>query len=200
MATLPSFWRTRPRASPVIPSWTIASLLPEGATLDAAIDVYRDAFSKPPYNDTGRAAEIRERLVGEHARRPGFRALAATGQSGRMIGMAYGYHSERGQWWHDAVAAAISPEVYRRYLVDSFELVEIAVAPSFQGTGVGAALIDHLLRGLGRSSCVLSTRTDSRAHVLYARLGFEMLAEMRFFPGAYPFYVMGKRLTEGVAG
>ena len=194
MATFLPFFRRSPRPRFATAPWNIAPLVPEGPALDAAIGVYRDAFSKPPYNDTGRAAEIRERLVGEHARRPGFRALAATDAAGRMIGMAYGYHSERGQWWHDAVAAAISPEAYRRYLVDSFELVEIAVAPSVQGAGVGASLIEHLLRELGRSSCVLSTRTDSRAHVLYARLGFEMLAEMRFFPGAYPFYVMGKRL------
>jgi hypothetical protein len=42
---------------------------------------------------------------------------------------------------------------------------------------------------------VLSTRTDSNAHVLYSRLGFELIEEMAFTTGGYPFYVMGRRLS-----
>jgi len=59
---------------------------------------------------------------------------------------------------------------------------------------VGSALITELLRGRPERTCVLSTRTDSRAHELYARLGFELIIEMAFTTGGWPFYVMGKRL------
>jgi hypothetical protein len=41
---------------------------------------------------------------------------------------------------------------------------------------------------------VLSTRTDSIAHRLYRRLGFELITEMAFASGGAMFYVMGKEL------
>jgi GNAT superfamily N-acetyltransferase len=111
--------------------------------------------------------------------------------------MCYGYRSEPGQWWHEAVAAAISPEAYRRWMTDSFELAEVAVAPAFQSLGVGRALIQRLVEGIPEAVCVLSTQTDSRAHELYSRLGFEMITEMQFMTGGKPFYVMGKPLRAG---
>ena len=55
-------------------------------------------------------------------------------------------------------------------------------------------LVEHLLEGRPESTCVLSTRTDSRAHELYDRLGFEVITKMTFTPGGAPFYVMGKVL------
>jgi ribosomal protein S18 acetylase RimI-like enzyme len=72
--------------------------------------------------------------------------------------------------------------------------VEIAVHPAMQGLGIGEDLISRLLDGRTEASCVLSTRTDSEAHRLYRRLGFEELKEMPFTMGGYPFFVMGKKL------
>ncbi|MGH6693120.1 MAG: GNAT family N-acetyltransferase, partial [Gammaproteobacteria bacterium] len=63
-----------------------------------------------------------------------------------------------------------------------------------QGKGVGAALIACLLHGRPEATCVLSTRTDSIAHQLYRRLGFEQITEMAFASGGAMFYVMGKEL------
>jgi ribosomal protein S18 acetylase RimI-like enzyme len=108
--------------------------------------------------------------------------------------MAYGYHGSNGQWWHDTVVRALDAVAAAEWLGDSYELVEIAVQPSLQGLGIGAALIEKLLEGRPEATCVLSTRTDSEAHRLYRRLGFEELNEMAFTAGGYPFYVMGKKL------
>ena len=41
---------------------------------------------------------------------------------------------------------------------------------------------------------MLSTRTDSQAHRLYRRLGFQQIALMVFAPGGAEFYIMGKPL------
>ncbi|GIW13141.1 MAG: hypothetical protein KatS3mg062_0580 [Tepidiforma sp.] len=80
------------------------------------------------------------------------------------------------------------------WLSDAYEVVEIAVAPAAQGQGIGTALLAALLEGRPERTAVLSTRTDSRAHQLYHRLGFEYLAEMTFTAGGWPFYIMGRRL------
>lgn len=174
--------------------WSISSVPASGPLFEGAIAVYGEAFSRPPYSDPDRGAEIRQRIRDTHAFRPGFNFLVATAGPERVVGMAYGYHGSDGQWWHDTVVRELQQPAATTWLGDSYELVEIAVHPATQGLGIGAELIDRLLGGRHESTCVLSTRTDSEAHRLYRRLGFEELAEMAFTLGGYPFYVMGKRL------
>lgn len=166
-----------------------------GSTFDGAIRSYTAAFTPPPYSDPGRGSDVRQRILDVHRRRRGFRALVAIDDATReVVGMTYGYHGAPGQWWHDVVVGAVGRDVGSRWFGDSYELVEIAVQPSHQGLGIGAALIEALLRDREEASCVLSTRVDSRAHYLYRRLGFEVLNEMQFAPGGAPFYIMGRRL------
>jgi ribosomal protein S18 acetylase RimI-like enzyme len=174
--------------------WWITSIPAHGPLFEGAIAVYGEAFSKPPYSDPDRGMEIRQRIREAHAKRPGFQFLVARAAPERVVGMAYGYHGSNGQWWHDTVVRALKREVAEEWLGDSYELVEIAVHPAVQGNGIGAQLIDELLDGQKERTCVLSTRTDSEAHRLYRRLGFEEVTEMAFTTGGFPFYVMGKRL------
>ena len=174
--------------------WSIASIPAHGPLFEGAIAVYGEAFSKPPYSDPGRGSEIRQRIRETHSTRPGFRLLAACAGPERVVGMAYGYHGTAGQWWHDTVTRALPPLVAAEWLGDSYELVEIAVHPAVQGNGIGAELVAALLQPRNEATCVLSTRTDSEAHRLYRRLGFEQIKEMSFTLGGYPFYVMGKKL------
>lgn len=176
-------------------SWRIERLATDGPLFEGAIDVYSRAFAEPPYSDPGRGDEIRSRMVEVHCLREGYRAFCAVEGEGCVLGMAYGYHGLPGQWWHDTVAAALSRAAANRWLSDSYEVVEVAVAPEHQGRGVGASLIRELLDGRPESTAVLSTRADSRAHVLYGRLGFEILTTMRFAPRGAPFYVMGLGLN-----
>lgn len=166
----------------------------DGPLFEGAIAVYGDAFARPPYSDPDRGREVKQRLRDTHSVRAGFRGFIAVLESGRVGGMCYGYHSERGQWWHDTVRSAIARSQSDRWLSDAYELVEVAVAPATQDRGIGRALISRLLDGRPEATCVLSTRTDSRAHELYERLGFEVITEMRFAPAGAPFYVMGKPL------
>ncbi len=166
----------------------------DGPLFEQAIAVYGAAFAQPPYSDPDRGTEIRDRMRDTHCAREGFRALAAIGGA-RVVAMAYGYHGAPGQWWHDAVAAALDPAPTARWLADSYELVEVAVDPACQGQGVGQAIIEKLLEGRPEATCVLSTRIDSRAHRLYRRLGFEVIREMPFVSRGPLFYEMGKPLN-----
>lgn len=156
--------------------------------------VYGEAFAQPPYSDGDRGREIRQRMKDTHARRAGFRMLAALESPERVVGMTYGYHGLKGQWWHDAVLKQLTKEQAAEWLANAYELVELAVHPAYQGRGIGTALIYELLEGRPEATCVLSTRVDSDAHRLYERLGFERIKEMMFTPGGWPFYVMGKKL------
>jgi ribosomal protein S18 acetylase RimI-like enzyme len=175
--------------------WTISSIPTNGPLFEGAIAVYAEAFSRPPYSDPDRGAEIRQRLKETHGKRPGFQLLVACTAPERVVGMAYGYHGSNGQWWHDTVLKALDRHSGQEWLGDSYELVEIAVHPAAQSHGIGKHLIAELLKARSESTCVLSTRTDSTAHRLYRRDGFQELIEMRFTPGGYPFYVMGKKLS-----
>ncbi|HEY5477435.1 MAG TPA: GNAT family N-acetyltransferase [Tepidiformaceae bacterium] len=173
---------------------TILPLPTNGPLFEGAIAVYGDAFALPPYSDPDRGEDVAERIRSDHSHRPGFRALVAVDDDGEVAGMTYGYRGIRGQWWHDTVAREIPRAAAKDWLTDSYELVEIAVAPECQGEGVGSALIRELLTPCQEQTCVLSTRADSRAHNLYSRLGFQVVTIMSFTPGGSPFYVMGRHL------
>jgi ribosomal protein S18 acetylase RimI-like enzyme len=165
-----------------------------GPLFEGAISVYGDAFAEPPYSDPGRGNEVRQRIRASWGVRQGFRAFVAVDDGGSVIGMTYGYRGGRGQWWHDTVRGKLTRELVSEWLDDSYELVEVAVAPGEQSRGIGSALIACLLEDRPEATCVLSTRTDSRAHELYRRLGFEVVSEMRFAKDGLPFYIMGRRL------
>jgi len=178
--------------------WEIVPLPTRGPLFDGAIAVYGRAFALPPYSDPDRGAEVRDRILDLHRQRAAFHALAAVTGGEQVIGMTYGYRGVPGQWWHDTVARAITLPLAAYWLASSYEIVELAVEPERQGQGVGSALMDRLLEGRSECTCVLSTRTDSRAHELYRRRGFEVITEMRFANRGALFYIMGKRLRPTV--
>ena len=175
-------------------NWQVTSMPTSGPLFEGAISVYGDAFARPPYNDPDRGHEISARIRETHSAREGFAGFIAAADAGDVLGMVYGYKGQAGQWWHDAVARAVDRDTARTWFSDTYEVVEVAVHPNYQGQGVGAALVRKLLEGRPEATSVLSTRTDSRAHILYSRLGFEIVNEMRFSPGGAWFYIMGVRL------
>jgi ribosomal protein S18 acetylase RimI-like enzyme len=183
-------------------AYTIEPLPLDGPVFEQAIAVYGDAFRQPPYNDSTRSRELRARLRGPHGGRAGFHGLVAVDDED-VVGIAYGYHSAPGQWWHDNVRREISRRdghpTADEWLGDAYELVEIAVAPSHQGNSIGEHLIRTLLDGRPERTSVLSTRTDSRAHHLYRRLGYRELVTMRFWTGDAWYYVMGAELPLAAA-
>lgn len=176
------------------PNWSVRSLPLRGPLFTGAMLAYSAAFAEPPYSDRMRSLEVRERLHGEHSRRPALRAFCAVLPGDEVVGMTYGFRSLRGQPWHDAVALQIGFGPARTWLSNAYELAELAVAPPYQGFGIGRALIETLLRERSERTCVLSTRADSDAHLLYERVGFETLCTMTFRNGGAPFLVMGKVL------
>ncbi len=159
--------------------------------------VYRAAFSGPPYNR--QEVEVAEfaRALPLHARRGGFRCAAAFDGNGRgIVGIAYGYRTQPGQWWHDHVARALGERVARDWLADAFQVTEVAVAPDHQQQGIGGALHDHLLAGLAYSRAVLSTLdAETAGRAMYRKRGWQDLIDDFYFPGVPRRYaIMGRSL------
>jgi ribosomal protein S18 acetylase RimI-like enzyme len=189
------------------------------ARLDTFIGIYAAAMNAPPLQLPGRRS-----IMARHVMYPSFRAIVATpappgapgaagsehqGTAGApvpdggfppAVGFAYGFHGERGQWWHDlvrgALAASHSTAEAQRWMSDSFEIAEVHVDPGYQGHGIGHAMMLSLAAGRLEQTAVLSTPdADTRARRLYHRLGFADLLTAFSFPGGGPPYaVMGTAL------
>ncbi|WP_067478231.1 GNAT family N-acetyltransferase [Actinomadura hibisca] len=171
--------------------------------LRPVLEVYAAAMRPPADQLPGRHT-----IMDRHASYPGFRALVAErrgplpGLPPAVRGFAYGFHGERGQWWHDVVRGALvqvgGEEHAAGWLDDPFEVAELHVHPDAQGQGLGRALLTGLCAGRTERTVVLSTlhrADDTPARRLYRSVGMVDLLTDFEFPGGGPRYaVMGGRL------
>jgi GNAT superfamily N-acetyltransferase len=165
--------------------------------VDELAEVYRLAFSQPPYNEkraegNGFASRLRF-----HSLRNGFRCFMAREMvSDTTVGFAYGYNGGSGLWWFDLVNDALTREDVHYWLADYFEFVELAVIPDYQGQRIGSQLHDRLLAGLAQRTAVLSTiQSETRAMQLYTRRGWTPIAHNVHFPGDdFTYIIMGLEL------
>jgi ribosomal protein S18 acetylase RimI-like enzyme len=140
-------------------------------------------------------------LLPRHAARAGFRFLAARTNRG-LAGFAYGFCGGTGHWWHELVAAAMTPRQRTRWLPDGyFELAELHVRPDCQRRGIGGRLHDELLRGVTGPTAVLSTQVDNEpALALYDGRGWTtILPEVEFGSGRL-FCILGLDLERQRSG
>jgi ribosomal protein S18 acetylase RimI-like enzyme len=96
-----------------------------------------------------------------HTSRDGFR-LTAAHDDGALVGFAYGYVGERGQWWSDQVVEALPVTVTDVRVGGHFEFVELGVLPGYRRQGIGGRLHDDLMREIGHRQALLSTDDDSQ--------------------------------------
>lgn len=132
----------------------------------------------------------RTRFWEQHRGRADFRLITAE-RGDSLLGFAWGYTGERGQWWADMVHEAIETDA-EDWVGGHFEVVELAVDPEHRGSGLGGALLDALLADLDHDRALLQTDADPDGvgHRLYRRRGWTVLGELS--PGKV---IMGARLT-----
>jgi GNAT superfamily N-acetyltransferase len=160
--------------------------------------IYRDAFASYPYYTPEHVArQFVDDTLPTHSTRRDFRCVVARDTTHDMVvGFSYGYTGEPGQWWREAVASALDDQTAAHWLRDYFEFVELAVAPSSQGRGIGGRIHDTLLAGVRQPRAMLSTHAvPTPARHMYDRRGWVVLRDNFRFPSAsHPFTIMGLEL------
>lgn len=131
------------------------------------------------FGDIADYATWRSDLYERHTGRDGFRLVAAL-DGDDVVGFAWGYVGQRGQFWSDLVSEALPPAAAEHWVGDHFEFVELAVLPAYRRRGVGQTLHDRLLDQINRR-CLLSTNDDpdDPAVRLYTRAGWTKLGMLR---------------------
>ncbi|GIF66446.1 hypothetical protein Ais01nite_44810 [Asanoa ishikariensis] len=117
----------------------------------------------------------RDTVWDRHRMRAGFRLARAYDED--LVGFAYGYTGEHGQWWTDNARAALPSEVADERLGGHFELVSLGVLPAARGSGTGRALLRALLDGIGHDRLLLMATADDTdpARRLYAAEGWAVI-------------------------
>ncbi len=138
---------------------------------NAVFEVYDAVFGDQPDR-----AGWRSGVWDRHVARTGFR-LARAHDDDRLVGFAYGYTGERGQWWTDQAERVLDPDVAAEWLGGHFELVTIGVLGEARGRGIGRDLLARLCDGLEQEHWVLMTTADADdpARHLYAHGGWQVL-------------------------
>jgi ribosomal protein S18 acetylase RimI-like enzyme len=142
------------------------------------------------FGDYAGYPDWREAVWDKHSTRRGFR-LARAYDGDALVGFAYGYTGERGQWWTDNACTVLEPEVAEAWLGGHFEVVSVGVVEAARGGGVGRGLMRVLLEGLPHDRLLLMTTSDPSdpARRLYASEGWLVLG-----PGvADATVIMGRR-------
>lgn len=138
--------------------------------------VYLSAFGAPGYDEEPeRAEQFATEQIPLHSQRDDFKLVVSrTGE--KITGFVYGFTGQRGQWWSDRVAAAVTPELAAEWIGGHFEVVDLAVAVEAQRQGVGRALMEALMTDLPHRKALLTTYADDRpAPRLYRRMGWKLL-------------------------
>jgi ribosomal protein S18 acetylase RimI-like enzyme len=165
------------------------------ALLPAAFRIFADAMRYP---DTYIAPRVR--LAETQLSYGDLRAFGAFNR-GTLVGFAYGYRVQRGQWWTDEVARALAlprADRSRDWLDDAFELCEIHVSPSWQGSGIGRDLLRSITGAQPCTKMVLSTPSGpTPAARLYEVEGYRALvSQFRFLGDPRDFEILGKVITD----
>lgn len=162
--------------------------------LNAAGDVYKQAFDQPPYTEGQDSAEGFYDRVARYGPRSGFRlTLCRSGTS--VVGLALSAQAYTGDWWRDRCAEALGREGSARWLQPVIrEIVHVAVSPQFQRRGAGRLLTEDSLDDPGVTSVVLSCHPNAQAaQALYLSCGFQLLTDdFRTAPGQMGYWLMAR--------
>jgi GNAT superfamily N-acetyltransferase len=165
--------------------------------IEVLLAIYADAMDADAAVLPGR-----RELMRRHAGYPEFKALQARSAGnghgdGMVLGFSYGFHGQPGQWWYDAVSAAlsraISPALAADWLADCLEIAEVHVRKNQQRQGIGTRMLTALTDCRPERTALLSTPDrDTTARRLYRRMGFcDLLTGYSFPGGSPPYAVMG---------
>lgn len=160
--------------------------------LNEIADVYVPAYQEPPYEPHSMFS--RESFLERTARqasRDGFQLVAARTIENRLVGFSFGLPFESSRWWRDVSGSTPPPEIVT---ASKFAVIELVVESSHRGQGLARRLLDSLLEGRAEKYAMLLAEPGTRARDMYARWGWEQVAQVQSQPGAEIDDVLVQRL------
>lgn len=112
------------------------------------------------FGDYSDQEEWRRGMWDRHRAREGF-CLATAYDGSTLVGFAWGYVGERGQYWPDLVTERL-PAVAEAWVGGHWEFVELAVSCDQRGAGIGARLHDTIIDHAGERRALLGANADVR--------------------------------------
>lgn len=144
----------------------------EGA---AALTEVVHALLRAEFDDAPPFAEWRDGIWARHRSRHEFTLVVAR-DGEEIAGCAWAYRGERGQWWTDAVAAALEPAVVAKWVGGHAEVAELVVAPEHRGRGIGRALLAAVLAPSPANRALLGVDPSATPALgLYGSAGWQRL-------------------------
>ncbi|MDX8046258.1 GNAT family N-acetyltransferase [Gracilibacillus sp. S3-1-1] len=114
--------------------------------------------------------------IKKHTNYQGFIGLKAKDNKGDIIGFTYGYTSLPEQFYREKIANRLSKVEIGTWLFHCFELVELAVHPSYKCLGIASKLHDNLLKNVNLKTAVLTTSIENNPAInLYRKKGWEII-------------------------
>lgn len=133
-------------------------------------DLYRDAYTKPPYDETEEhVTAFLDRFTTE-LDAPGFSLFAAMIDD-RLGGFAHGLTFPPGRWWSDA---GTPPDEISGQ--PTFAVIELIVASRLRRCGIGRSLMTALLANRPEPFATLCANHDVPARMIYHRWGWRQVA------------------------
>jgi GNAT superfamily N-acetyltransferase len=145
--------------------------------LEELADLYVQVYSEAPYR--GGPKYSRHAFLSrtkEQLARPGFTLITAR-DAGALVGFSFGFQMSPLGWW--ANAAEAPAEILR---ASKFAVIELVVADSRRGRGIGRALLHRLLEGRAEGYATLAARPDADAHAMYLRWGWQTVGHFATGP------------------
>ncbi|MEU2744823.1 GNAT family N-acetyltransferase [Streptomyces collinus] len=146
---------------------------------DELTEAYAEVFTAPPWEPRDAEetrAEFRERLETD-VRRPGFRAVLALSEDGRVDGFATGWTTQapfRTDRAYGKVTRRLGAERVNELLVGRSEIDELGVCSRARGTGLGRRLLSALSSGAPDGRAWLMTWNGAPdALAFYRRAGWQ---------------------------
>lgn len=167
--------------------YAFAALTAASPHLDDAIAMFARTWDRP--------LEPAREFFQQQMQQPGLLGYVAL-DNGNVVALGFGTACRRGQWWYDTVARQVGET--HPALQDAWVLVELAVADSHRGKGLGGYLHDRLLAEQPHPRALLSTQVGNYvARRMYEARGWRYLHPgFSFLPGQQPYVVMSH---EGLA-
>ena len=161
------------------------------------VSVFASVFAEPPWLENATDAARFASDLPWYEGRTGARWVVAERPRGPLVGFAFGFLGGFSTEVHRAISSAHGARAAALWLDGAFQVVELAVLPSFRGQGIGGRLHDALLADLEAETAILFTdAAASDALRLYRARGWIPLLDQYVSAiSGRPTLVMGRRMT-----